>query len=167
MSRLAAIAVVLALSAVPAARAACPLPLAVFSEAQAEAELTFAAPDVVDATQGRFTIRFPENGVTFDGVIMEATEPLTRPWGIVMHKCPEGDVTGAELDACTIWQGVIYGVDELGNVFYLPPLNEEPEAPTTLLLPDFSASVRLSSAWGASGLSSVPKDDFKLSGCQE
>ena len=36
-----------------------------------------------------------------------------------------------------------------------------------ILLPDFGASVRMSSAWGAEGLSVAPRDDFRLKACQE
>jgi|GEM_PF-255764 hypothetical protein len=149
------------------AAAACPQELAVYEEAQAEASLTFTpVGEGPDPTLGRFTIRFPENAVALDGVIMAADEPQ-RPWGIVMHKCPEGDVTGEELAACTIWEGVVYGLDEAGNAFYLPPLRQGDAAAATILLPDFAGAVRLSSVWGKEGLSSMPKDDFKLSGCQE
>lgn len=167
MIRLIASATAIVLAAQPAARAACPQELAVYEEAQAKASFTFTpVGEGPDPTLGRFTIRFEENAIALDGVIMAAEDPL-RPWGIVMHKCPQGDVTGEELAACTIWEGVVYGLDDVGNVFYLPPLNQGDAAAATILLPDFSAAVRLSSVWGEKGLSAAPKDDFKLSGCQE
>jgi NAD(P)-dependent dehydrogenase (short-subunit alcohol dehydrogenase family) len=34
---------------------------------------------------------------------------------MVMHNCPEGDVTGEEIAACTVWEGVIYTLDGLVN----------------------------------------------------
>lgn len=149
------------------AGAACFQELAVYEEAQAKASLTFIPRgDEPDPTLGRFTIKFPENAIAFDGVIMPADDPQ-RPWGIVMHKCPQGDATGEEIAACTIWEGVVYGLDATGNVFYLPPLNQGDAAAATILLPDFAGAVRLSAAWGAAGLSTAPKDDFKLSGCME
>ena len=37
-----------------------------------------------------------------------------------MYKCPKGDVTGAELAVCTVWQGVIYTSDDKGNIELLP-----------------------------------------------
>lgn len=153
--------------AAPSAHAACFQELAVYEEGQAKASLTFVPRgDGPDPTLGRFTIRFPENAVAFDGVIMPADDPQ-RPWGIVMHKCPQGDATGEEIAACTIWEGVVYGLDDTGNVFYLPALNQGDEAAATILLPDFAGAVRLSAAWGDKGLSTAPKDDFKLSGCME
>jgi hypothetical protein len=149
--------------------AACWQELAVYTDVASGAELAFTprGDAEVDSTLARFTITFAENNVVLDGVVMDAGEPFFRPLGIVMHKCPTGDVTGEELNACTVWSGVIYGLDKVGNVFYLPSTNEGQEAANTVLLPDFGAAVRMSSAWGASGLSTAPKDDFKQSACLE
>jgi hypothetical protein len=57
----------------------------------------------------RLSLSFAESGVTMDGVVMLAGEP-DRPWGMVMHNCPEGDATGAEIAACTVWQGPVYAI---------------------------------------------------------
>ena len=38
----------------------------------------------------------------------------------LMYKCPTGDVTGDELAACTLWEGVIYSADDQGNIALLP-----------------------------------------------
>ena len=84
-----------------------------------------------------------------------------------MYNCPEGDATGAEIDACMVWEGPIYGIDSLGNVSAVPDAGLGEEAMATILLPDFGAAVRMSSAWGAEGLSVAPKDDFRLKACQE
>jgi hypothetical protein len=139
---------------------------AVYADAATEAELKFLPPQSdADGTFARFTITFPENGVMLDGVVMDAGEPFFRPLGVIMHKCPTGDVTGAELDACTIWQGIVYGLDGVGNAPYLAPMNEGSEAAKTLLFPDLRAAVRLSSVWGAAGLSTPPNDDFKFAAC--
>lgn len=151
----------------PAAAQDCFQDHGLYGEPQAESVLEFRdATDPVDSTLGRFSITFPENGVTFDGVILDAGEPFWRPWGIVMFNCPEGDATGAEIAACTVWEGVIYGLDNAGNVFWLPPLANGEAAADRILLPDFSASVRLSSAWGDGKLSTPPRDDFAYSGCR-
>ncbi|WP_200914051.1 hypothetical protein, partial [Microbacterium sp. Leaf203] len=66
----------------------------------------------------------------------------------LMYKCPDGDVTGAELQACTLWQGVIYAADETGVVSLLP---KKGDAPKTLIFPDLGPSLRHSSAYGAQG----------------
>ncbi|NJR13589.1 MAG: hypothetical protein HC779_04330 [Phyllobacteriaceae bacterium] len=143
---------------------------AVYTDAATQAELKFLPPQSdADGSFARFTITFPENSIVFDGVVMDAGEPFFRPLGIIMHKCPTGDVTGDELAACTIWQGIIYGLDTVGNAFYLPPMNQGAEAANTLLFPDFKVPrCRLSSVVGRrSGLSTPPKDDFKFKACAQ
>lgn len=153
-------------AAMPAS-AACFQELAVYSEAQAGAEITFQSElHPAEPSLNRFVVTFPETTVRMDGLVMMAGEP-SRPWAMVMHNCPEGDATGAEIDACMVWQGPVYGIDALGNVSAVPAAGEGQEAMATILLPDFGASVRMSSAWGAEGLSEAPRDDFRLSGCQE
>ncbi|MBK8456284.1 MAG: hypothetical protein IPL47_03530 [Phyllobacteriaceae bacterium] len=149
------------------ANAACWQELAVYAEAQAKAEIAFQGARPDDGVLHRFRITFPENGVTFEGAMLPGDAPIARPWAVVTHNCPQGDATGEEIAACTVWQGPIYGVDATGNVFFLPEANAGHEAAATLLLPDFGAAVRLSAAWGAKGLSTAPKDDFKLTGCQD
>ncbi|KGF67204.1 hypothetical protein LL06_23635 [Hoeflea sp. BAL378] len=149
------------------ASAACFQELALYSEAQAGAEITFQADlHPAEPSLNRFTVTFPEHAVRMDGLVMMAGEP-SRPWAMVMHNCPEGDATGAEIAACMIWEGPVYGIDALGNVSAVPAAGEGQEAIETILLPDFGAAVRMSSVWGAEGLSVAPKDDFRLSGCQE
>ena len=74
-------------------------------------------------------------------------------------------MTGEELAVCTVWQGVIYTSDATGNIELLPA--EGAGAPEKLILPDLGPSLRLSSAYGASGFSKVPWDVFALKGCQE
>ncbi|MFZ1774382.1 MAG: hypothetical protein WAT78_10565 [Rhizobiaceae bacterium] len=159
------LALAILLLSATAAQAACPIELAVYEEAETGASLTFrpAASGAATATHA-FKLGFSEHGVELDGMVL-ATDPPVRPWGMALHKCPMGDATGAELDACTIWQGVIYGVNEQGHVDLMPP--EGGEAPKTLLLPDFGRAVRLSAIWGAAGVSKAPWDVFELKGCQE
>ena len=159
--------IALALTAMLAASpsvAACKQELAVYSEPEANASLEFTPAAPNGATSHTFKVKFPENSVILDGIVMW-TEGVARPVGIVMHKCPEGDVTGAELEACTVWQGVIYAIDGQGNVDLLPP--EGADSAAQLLLPDFAPAVRQSAAYGMAGVSKMPWDVFKISGCQE
>lgn len=148
-----------------AARAACPQELAVYSEREGSAAIEFRPVEPAAAVQtGAFRVVFAQNDVVLDGFVMR-TEGVSRPVGMVTHDCPEGDVTGAEIAACTVWEGVIYAVDGQGNVGLLPSQGEA--AAEQLLLPDFGPAVRHSSAYGAAGVSIVPWDAFSLSGCQE
>jgi hypothetical protein len=146
------------------ALAACPQELAVYADRDEVAAIEFrpVAPDAAVHT-AEFRVLFSQNGIVADGIVMW-TEGVPRPTGIVMHDCPEGDVTGEELAACTVWQGVIYAVDEAGGIDLLP---RQGAAAKKLLLPDFGPSVRHSALYGADGISVVPWDVFEISGCQE
>ena len=163
------VAAALSLAICNSANASCLQELAIYKDAAANGELSFTQRDAstVDATLARFTITFPENNVVLDGVVMDAGEPFFRPLGMIMHNCPEGDATGDEIAACTVWQGIVYGLDKKGSVSYLAATNESKTAASTLLFPDLGAAVQMSTAFGAGKLSASPKDDFKQSACLE
>ncbi|WP_417413381.1 hypothetical protein [Hoeflea sp.] len=157
----------LALTFAAPALAACPQALAVYGEAASAAEIAFSGPlSDADGMQHRFRLSFAGNGVTMDGVVMMAGEP-DRPWGVVLHQCPEGDATGAEIAACTVWEGPVYGIESDGSAGWLPVLDASHDASNSLLLPDFGAAVMRSQAWMAKQITSVPGDVFVLKACQE
>ena len=116
--------------------------------------------------QHRFSLRFAGSGVMMDGVVMMAGEP-DRPWGVILHECPEGDATGAEIAACTVWEGVIYTIGSTGEARWLPVLDADHKAGDSLLLPDFGAAVMRSQAWQAGQVTRLPGDVFHLKACQE
>ena len=74
-------------------------------------------------------------------------------------------LTGAEIEACTLWEGIIYTADSSGNIELVPA--EGVDAPQTLIFPDLGPALRMSAAYGAKGFSKVPWDVFALKGCQE
>lgn len=149
------------------ARAACPQPLAVYGEAGAGTEIAFSGPlSDADGMQHRFSLVFAENDVKMDGVVMMAGEP-DRPWGVILHDCPEGDATGAEIAACTVWEGPLYVVDAAGEAGWLPVLDANHAAGESLLLPDFGAAIMHSAAWQAKQITKLPGDVFHLMACQE
>ncbi|WP_052766585.1 hypothetical protein [Hoeflea sp. IMCC20628] len=153
--------------AVSQADAACPQALAVYDEAVSGAEIAFAgALSDADGMQHRFRLSFPGNGITMDGVVMMAGEP-DRPWGVILHQCPEGDATGAEIAACTVWEGPLYVVDTTGGIGWLPVADPEHAAGESLLLPDFGAAVMHSQAWQSQQITELPGDAFRLKACQE
>lgn len=155
------LACAMVLAAAPAS-AACPVELAVYGDRDDAAGIDFRpAVDLATVTNA-FRMNL-DNGTVLDGIVMwsDGTE---RPYGTLMYKCPDGDVTGAELEACTVWQGVIYAADETGTVDLLPKTGA---APKTLIFPDLGPSLRLSTAYGEGGFSKVPWDVFALKGCQE
>ncbi|MCY6383421.1 hypothetical protein [Hoeflea prorocentri] len=54
----------------------------------------------------------------YDGFVFEAeNEPGIA--GVILDNCPDGDVTGVELDACTVWRGHMYGIDDNGGTVEL------------------------------------------------
>ena len=154
-------ALVAALIATPVL-AACPIELAVYGDRDDAAGIDFR-PAINQATVTNAFRMNLENGVVLDGMVMWS-EGTARPYGSLTYKCPEGDVTGEELDACTVWQGVIYTADSAGAIGLLP---KQGDAPATLVFPDLGPSLQLSTAYGANGFSKVPWDVFALKGCQE
>jgi hypothetical protein len=154
----------LALAGADPARAACPQELAVYTDRDKAASLEFRpAPPEAAVRSSAFRVLFAQSGVSVDGIVLW-TDEVPRPFGMLMHDCPEGDVTGEEIAACTVWQGVIYRADADGAVGLLA---KEGPAAERLLLPDFGPSVRHSALYGAGGISILPFDVFDLSGCQE
>ncbi|PBB16962.1 hypothetical protein [Mesorhizobium sp. WSM4313] len=146
------------------AQAACPIQLAVYGEAQSGAEIDFTPAGSSATITNNFRMIL-DNNVVLDGIVMWTEGSAARPHGSLMYKCPTGDVTGEELAACTVWEGVIYSADEKGGVALLPA--EGADAPKSLIFPDLGPSLEMSAAYGPAGFSKVPWDIFVLKGCQE
>jgi hypothetical protein len=154
----------LMLAGVTTAQAACPQELAVYTDRDKAASLEFRpAPPEAAVRSSTFRVLFAQGDLAVDGIVLW-TDEVPRPFGMLMHDCPEGDVTGEEIAACTVWQGVIYGADAEGRIGLLA---KEGPAAERLLLPDFGPSVRHSALYGPGGISLLPFDVFELSGCQE
>ncbi|WP_245494285.1 MULTISPECIES: hypothetical protein [unclassified Mesorhizobium] len=145
------------------ANAACPIQLAVYGEEKSGAEIDFTSTGTSATITNTFRMIL-DNNVVLDGIVMW-TDGVARPHGSLMYKCPTGDVTGDELAACTVWEGVVYSADDKGNIALLPA--EGTEAPKSLIFPDLGASLQMSAAYGPDGFSKVPWDVFLLKGCQE
>ena len=152
----------LALGALPA-RAACPIELAVYGDRDGAAGIDFR-PTAESAVVTNSFKMVLDNGVMLDGLVMWS-DGIARPHASLMYNCPDGDVTGEELEACTLWEGIVYAADETGKVSLLP--GERQDAPQTLVFPDLGPTLELSSAYGEGGFSKVPWDVFTLKGCQE
>ncbi|HXV29533.1 MAG TPA: hypothetical protein VD840_04290 [Sinorhizobium sp.] len=153
----------LALAATPVAAETCIQAHAIYADQVGGYELSFEPVGSQSAaTSNHFKVSVGDTGLLLDGVVMWSEEP-ERPNGIVMHNCPEGDVTGEELRACTVWQGVVYTVDEAGHVGLLEA--EDAPAAQQILLPDFGPSLRASSAWGKRKGQTDSSDVFRLKGC--
>ena len=145
-----------------AALAACPVELAVYREAGTGAMIDFHPGRNATVTNA-FRMVF-DRGLVLEGTVMWDGE-APRSLGLLTHDCPEGDATGAELAACTLWQGVVYAVGDDGAVDLMPP--EGAAAPQSLVFADLGRAIRLSAPYEAAGLTATPWDAFSLAGCQE
>lgn len=145
-------------------QAACPIELAVYGDAQSGSEIDFT-PTGASATVTNSFRLILDNNVVLDGIAMWTDGAAARPHGSLMYKCPTGDVTGEELAACTLWEGVIYGADDKGVIGLLPA--ERADAPQSLVFPDLGPSLEMSTVHGGNGFSKVPSDVFTMKGCQE
>jgi hypothetical protein len=147
----------------PAVAADCLQGQAIYGDADGAYELRFEPVGSQSAaTSNHFKIKVAKTDLVLDGIVMQSGEPM-RPNGMIMHKCPEGDITGDDIAACTIWQGVIYSVSADGKVANLP--EEGAVAATQVLLPDFGPAVRNSSIWGKATV--APWDALAFKECAE
>jgi hypothetical protein len=162
VARAIAVLGILASSSAPAF-SACPMELAVYGERDGVAEINFTPTLNRAVVTNTFRVLL-EDDVVLDGIVMW-TEAVPRPNGMLMYKCPQGDVTGAELAICTVWQGVIYSSDDKGNIDLLPA--EGADASAKLIFPNLAHSLQRSAAFGAEVFTKLPWDVFALKGCQE
>jgi len=160
MKRL-ALAVLLSLAPFEVQAADCLQRQAIYGDADGAYELRFRPVGSDSATtSNRFEVAALKSDLKLEGFVMISGEP-ERANGMIMHNCPEGDVTGEDLAACMIWQGVIYSVSSSGKIDLLPA--ETAVAAEQLLLPDFGPAVK---AYSLSDKFTVaPWDVFAFKGC--
>lgn len=154
-----------ALLAVPACAfgAACKQEQAVYTDRDGAYELRFAPLNSQSAAaSNQFKMSALKSSVVMDGYVMPTEDPV-RAIGILMFNCPEGDATGADLDACTVWQGTVYGMDAKGEMDNLQP--EGAEAAEKLVLPGLGPAIRESSAWGEGKAMVAPWDVLTFKEC--
>ncbi len=99
----------------------CKQEQAVYTDRDGAYELRFAPLNSPSAAaSNQFKVSALKTSVVMEGYVMPSEDPV-RAIGILMFNCPEGDVTGADLDACTVWQGAVYGMDAKGEMDNLQP----------------------------------------------
>lgn len=124
--------------------------------------LTFEPVDLESSSSThRFKLMVKGSRAELDGYVMPS-DPVDRTNGMLFYNCPEGDATGADLAACTVWQGVVYANDK-GKIGLLPPQGHE--AAKEILLPGFGPALEASSAWKKLKATVVPWDVLTLKGC--
>jgi hypothetical protein len=148
---------------VASALAACPMELSAYGDRDGVAEINFTQDQKGAVVTNTFRMLLDDD-LVLDGIVMW-TEDVARPNGMLMYKCPKGDVTGTELAICTVWQGVIYTSGDKGEIGLLPA--EGTDAPARLIFPDLGPALKSSAAFGPDGLAKAPWDVFALKGCQE
>lgn len=142
-----------------AAQSACPIELAVYESSDKKAGIDFTPNYQAGASvTNSFKLLLGERVAS--GMVQWTA---SRPLGMAMLDCPEGDATGEELAACTIWQGVIYAVEADGTVSLLPAQGKP--APQRLILS--TLGVYLQDAPKLKGATLPQTDIFQLNGCQE
>ena len=145
-----------------ATAAECPQANAIYQDSDKAYEIRFSPVPAAAATSHMFKLAELKSNLILDGVVLPEDE-VERSVGTIMNNCPEGDVTGADLEACTIWEGVLYGIDAKGVIGDLPAATES--AAEKLLVPDLGRSIRYSSIWDAGKATVAPWDVFTLTGC--
>ena len=144
--------------------AECRQERAIYGDRDGAYELVFepVGSEAAVATH-RFKVRAVKGDLVLDGNVMMADE-VARSIGMIMHACPEGDVTGEELAACTVWQGVIYPIDKAGVLSELVPA-EGNDAADRLLIAGFGPALRFSRAWEEAKLATAPWDELTFKEC--
>ncbi|MDO6964901.1 hypothetical protein [Rhizobium alvei] len=157
-------ALLIASSVLPAQAASCRQEHAVYRDSDNAYELAFEPVDSeASSSSHRFTLKVLNKPVVLEGYVLPS-EPVNRPNGMIFYNCPEGDVTGADLAACTVWQGVIYAHYD-AHIDLLPPQGSA--AAAQILLPGFGPSVRASNVWGKDKAMVVPWDVLTLKDCNK
>jgi len=167
MSKKASIAALFAVSALIlpdiAAAADCLQSHAVYADRDSIYQLKFQPLNSdAAAANNQFKMTVKDSDAVLDGYVMPSEDP-TRTIGMVMFHCPDGDATGADLDACTIWQGPVYGVDPKGVIDNLPA--EKANAVDSIVLPAIGPALRDSTILGEGKQVAAPWDVFAFKEC--
>ena len=159
------IALLFFLAAATAARGAerCAIENAVFAEIDAGTELAFR-PVQSESAVVNHLFAIAAGKITLEGHVMYDPD-VERPAAMIMNDCPEGDVTGDDLRACTVWAGTPYALlRATGQIDIIGP--EGSDAPDAVLLPSFGPALRRAPAWEKSGLGDIPWDLYEFKECK-
>lgn len=159
--------VIAALSYAPvsAIAAECKQGKAIYADRDGAYELRFS-PITSEAVSSshQFKLSALKTSVVMDGYVMSSADP-ERTMGMVLFNCPDGDVTGADLDACTVWQGFVYRAIADGGLDNLQ--SGDSPAAEKIVLPGLGPAIRQSSAWGDGKASVAPWDVLDFKGCAQ
>ncbi|WP_265517747.1 hypothetical protein [Nitratireductor luteus] len=145
-----------------AVEAACPQALAIYQEVGGQTAIDFIPNMDMVAASNTFRLILPD-AAPIEGHV-EWQSGGGRPDGLLLKDCPTGDATGEELAACTLWRGVVYAVDDAGDVGLLPGPRDD--AAQQLIMTDLSRALHFSTL--NDGETALPGFDvYEITGCQE
>lgn len=148
---------------VPAQAADCAQLDAIYADPSGAYELRFVPLNSeAAAASGRFHVTVAGLGTAMEGFVMPADD-LVSSDGILMFGCPEGDATGAEISACTVWQGKLHGTTGAGVASNLQA--ENGPATSDVVLTGFGKAVRLSRLWSEGKVTVAPEDVLTFKEC--
>ncbi|WP_409527419.1 hypothetical protein [Rhizobium sp. BK529] len=156
-----------ALACAPASviAAECRQANAIYADRDGAYELRFSPITSEAATSShRFKLSALKTPVVMDGYVMPSDDP-ERTMGMVLFNCPDGDVTGADLDACTVWQGFVYRAGADGRLDNLQSGNSP--AAEKIVFPGLGPAIRQSSVWGDGKAKVAPWDVLDFKGCAQ
>ncbi|MBB6488310.1 hypothetical protein GGD46_005624 [Rhizobium lusitanum] len=148
----------------PALALECAQEKAVYVDMDDAYELRFEPMSSDSPVSNRLKLTVRNTAIVAEGIVMRTDDNL-RADGRIMFECPEGDVTGADLKACTVWQGMVYASDLKGHIRTLPAEGES--AADRLFLPALGPSIQKSSLWGQGKATVAPWDVLSLKGCNQ
>lgn len=155
------IACLMSALAVSPAMAACPQELAVYRGVDGIGALEFRGGGAGMFSEMR--LLYPEvEPVT---IYLSQDDELDRSVAMIPLNCPEGDVTGAELAACLVYQGAVYAPGETGGMSGLPGAGAD--AAPKVFLPNLASALWGNPQFGDTGPQQRPAELFEISGCQE
>jgi hypothetical protein len=158
--------VIAALSSAPvgAIAAECKQANAIYGDRDGAYELRFSpVTSEAMASSHQFKLSALKTRVVMNGYVMSSDDP-ERTMGMLMFNCPDGDVTGADLDACMVWQGFVYRTKESG----LDNLQSgDSPAAEKIVFPGLGPAIRQSSAWGDGKAKVAPWDVLDFKGCAQ
>lgn len=91
------------------AERSCPQALAVYASQDETVSVEFSG-----AADLSFAMLIKGAGRPFEGFVYPGEEEGMAD-GVVLDNCPDGDATGDEIAACTVWQGAMRSIDQDGT----------------------------------------------------
>lgn len=137
----------------------CPQSLAGYGTPDQTVMLEFAG-----SSDGAFRLLLGDEGGPLEGFVYPGEDDGDNE-AVVLNNCPEGDATGEELAACTIWKGPIIALAEDGNSEPFPT-SDQPAA-GFLRLEGFADALNASQYYKQTGLPARNFDRLTLLACQE